>query len=194
MEQNYAMMSDESLLLLCESSEEALETLIRRHFRMVNACARSLFLVGAEENDLIQEGLIGLLSAIRSYDADSGTPFQTYAKICVKRRMISAVRAANAEKNAPLNDSVSLHTVTIDPHTDETGTDPEATYLGKERMTDLLQTLQPQLSAFEQQVLQYYLEGYSGREIAHALHRPAKSADNAIQRIRSKAAKSFFRR
>ena len=190
MEQNFSTMTDEALLLQCQGSEAALEALIRRHFRLVTACARSFFLVGAEESDLIQEGMIGLLGAIRSYRAEQDVSFPSYAKLCIRRHMISAVRAANAEKNLPLNDAIPL-----DDYEEQINRmDPETAYLGKERMEDLLAALRSQLSAFEQAVLQLYLEGFSGREIALTLHRPAKSADNAIQRIRSKAAKLFPRR
>ena len=184
MDQNFSTMTDEALLLQCQGSEAALEALIRRHFRLVTACARSFFLVGAEESDLIQEGMIGLLGAIRSYRAEQDVSFPSYAKLCIRRRMISAVRAANAEKNSPLNDAIPL-----DDYEEQINRmDPETAYLGKERMEDLL------AAEFEQAVLQLYLEGFSGREIALTLHRPAKSADNAIQRIRSKAAKLFPRR
>ena len=181
-------LTDEALLTQCRSSEDALETMIRRHFRLVTACARSFYLVGAEESDLIQEGLIGLLGAIRSYDTEKETEFPAYARICIRRRMISAVRAAAGEKNAPLNDALPLSQLLKDAE------NPETAYLGKERMEDLLASLRTQLSKFEQQVLALYLEGYSGREIALRLQRPAKSADNAIQRIRTKAAKTFPRR
>lgn len=187
MEQELTTLTDAALLAQCQSSDAALEALIRRHFRLVTACARSFFLAGAEESDLVQEGLIGLLGAIRSYNPARETDFPAYASVCIRRRMISAVRAANAEKNSPLNDSVPLDTQDSAPSTEE----PEAAYLGKEGREDLLSRLRSQLSPFERQVLPLYLEGYSGREIARLLERPAKSADNAIQRIRAKAAKTF---
>ena len=186
MDEDLTLMTDEALLLLSQSSEEALETLIRRHFRLVKGCARSLFLAGAEESDLIQEGLIGLLGAIRSYDPEKEAGFPAYASLCIRRHMITAVRRANASKNAPLNDALPL----LEHAEERADSDPEDVYLGKERM----QTLLEQLSGFEQQVLQLYLEGYSGSEIALTLHRPTKSVDNAIQRIRSKAARTFPRR
>lgn len=182
--------TDEALLAQCQSSEQALETLIRRHFRLVSACAHSFYLVGAEESDLIQEGLIGLLFAIRSYDPTAEASFPAYARLCIRRRMISAVRAANAEKNAPLNDSVSLGVFTEEASCDG----PESAYLGKEANEARMAQLEAQLSPFEQNVLRLYLEGWSGSEIARMLNRPAKSADNAIQRIRRKAAELFPRR
>ena len=181
-------MTDAALLLRCQTSELALETLIRRHFRLVTACARSFYLTGAEESDLVQEGMIGLLGAIRSFDPEKETEFPGYAGVCIRRRMISAVRSASAEKNAALNEALPL------PLSAEDASDPETVYLGKERMEDMLASLRSQLSKFEQQVLTLYLEGYSGREIALRLQRPVKSADNAIQRIRAKAAKTFPRR
>lgn len=182
-------MTDEALLPLCKTSEDALETMIRRYFRLVTACAHSFFLVGAEQSDLVQEGLIGLLAAIRSYDPEQELPFPAYARLCIRRRMISAVRSANAEKNGPLNDAVPL---AFDGGA--VGSDPEAAYLGKEQTEDLLAELNTRLSKLEREVLRLYLEGWSAREIAERLQKPVKSADNAIQRIRAKTASLFPRR
>lgn len=183
-------LTDETLLAQCESSEQALETMIRRHFRLVTACAHSFFLVGAEESDLVQEGLIGLLSAIRSFDPAQDVSFPAYAKLCIRRRMISAVRAANAEKNAPLNDSVPLESYNKETQFD----DPESAFLSKEHIEALMAQLEAQLSPLEQSVLRLYLDGYAAQEIALTLHRTPKSVENAIQRIRNKAAKTFPRR
>ena len=185
-------LSDADLLARCRDSEAALELMLRRYARLVSACARAYYLVGAEESDLIQEGMIGLLSAIRSYDEAEGVAFPVYAKLCIRRRMISAVRAAGAGKHAPLNDSVSLQEGCFAAARDELPlSDPETLFLGKERTVDLLQTLHAQLSPFERQVLRLYLTGFSGREIAQTLGRSTRSAENAIQRIRGKAAALF---
>lgn len=184
-------MTDEQLALLAGQDGDALEALLRRHLRTVKSCARAYFLVGAEESDLVQEGMIGLLSAIRSYEPSAQTPFEAYAILCIRRRMISAVRSANADKHAALNGALPLPEQGAE---EQPGADPEAVYLGKERTNDLLAALEGELSAFERRVLPLYLEGWSGREIAQRLGRPARSADNAIQRIRAKAARLFARR
>lgn len=181
-------LSDDALLSLCKTSDSALEALIRRHFRIVNACARSYFLIGAEESDLIQEGMIGLLSAIRSFHPEEETPFAAYAALCVRRQMISAVRAANANRNAALNGALPLDVFTTGPS--GSVEDPEKTYLGKERFDELKECLSP----LERKVFAPYLEGLSSREIAQKLDCTVKSVDNAIQRIRAKAKGLYFGR
>ena len=184
-------LTDEELLSRCNHSEIALETMLRRYSRLVTACARAYYLVGGDESDLIQEGMLGLLSAIRSYEASSGVQFPAYARICIRRRMISAVRADSAEKNGVLNGSVSLHSISPNLKSDALLPDPETLYLGKERSIDLLEALQAQLSPYERRVLPLFLDGCSAEEIAAAFGRTKHSAENAIQRIRIKARSLF---
>lgn len=184
---DFSTMTEEQLLQRSKESDAALETLLRRHLRTVKRCARAFFLVGAEESDLIQEGMIGLLAAIRSYEPAAQTTFPAYAALCIRRRMISAVRSANADRHAALNGAVPLSSGVGELP----AADPETLLLDKESMNAQLSALELRLSPFERQVLPLFLEGYSGREIAELLRRPRRSADNAIQRIRAKASALF---
>ena len=182
MVEEYNQLSDRELLAQSGDSHDAMRSLIARYTRLVRICARPLFLAGGDHEDLLQEGMIGLLDAIRSYDPEAGTPFESYASVCIRRRMISAVRAASALKHTPLNDSVPLEvfcTAVIDP---------EAEMIGKEEQQQRLDALYTVLSPIEEKVLRLYLRGYSYQEIAERVERPQKSVDNAIQRIRRKAA------
>ncbi|MBR4656715.1 MAG: sigma-70 family RNA polymerase sigma factor [Oscillospiraceae bacterium] len=176
-------LSDLELLARSSGSHDAMRALIIRYTRLVRICARPLFLAGGDHEDLVQEGMIGLLDAIRSFEPDTGTPFESYAAICIRRRMISAVRSASARKHAPLNDSVPLGGSCM------SSTDPEAEFIDREAHQARLNALYPVLSPIEESVLRLYLEGCSYREIAQRVNRPQKSVDNAIQRIRRKATK-----
>ena len=125
-EQNFADLPDEELAVRANRSAAAMETLITRYSRTVRVCARPLFLAGGDQEDLFQEGMIGLLYALRSYDPSSGTPFRAYALVCIRNKLISAVRAAAANKHAPLNDSVSFHTFSQDETVPDAGRRPSA--------------------------------------------------------------------
>ena len=182
------MLSDEELLTAMENGDlSAQDILIRRYTRVVRACARPYFLSGGDSEDLIQEGMLGLLSAIRSFDAAKAS-FHTFAVLCIRRSMISAVRAAQNKNNNILNDSLS-----IDQIISEDGNafslaeqDPEALIIDRDERRRLNQKFLSALSEFEQHVLTLYLNGFSYQEMAASLHRPAKSIDNAVQRIRRK--------
>lgn len=189
-EQSCAELPDEELAARSNDSAAAVETLIARYSRMVRACARPLFLAGGDQEDLFQEGMIGLLYAIRSYDPSSGTPFRAYALVCVRNKMISAVRAAAAIKHAPLNDSVSFHTFSQDETVPESmRADPETEVIGREGASELLDALRFSLSASEKEVLSLYLQGLSYSEIAALRGKTNKSVDNTVQRIRRKTLK-----
>ena len=179
----YSQFSDLELLARSEHSQDAMHELITRYTRLVRACARPLFLAGGDHEDLVPEGMIGLLDAIRSYAPELGTPFEAYAALCVRRRMYSAIRAAAAQKHAPLNDSLPLDTLAVS-QTD----DPEAELISRERQRDLMKRLNDCLSSAERTVLGHYLEGASYLEISRRVGKPLKSVDNAVQRIRRKAA------
>ena len=189
MEEALSTLPDRELVLRSSDTPGATEILLRRHAKLIRSLARPLFLTGADHEDLVQEGMIGLLQAIRTYRPESDTSFQTYAAVCVQRRLISAVRAASAQKHAPLNDYVSFHSFSFDIITDESlKADPEADFIGREGFNEFMNALQSQLSSLEKKVLPLYLSGLSYREIGEQLHKDAKSADNAVQRIRKKAA------
>ncbi len=182
-------MSDEALTTQAKSSPDALEALVIRYARLVRSCARPLYLVGGDHEDLVQEGMIGLLSAARTFSPDSGTPFQSYAAVCIRSRMISAIRAASAQKHAPLNDSVSIQTFSFDSLSDENlKADPETSLIVREGFDEFMRSLQSRLSVTERRVLQLYLDGLSYAEIARQLRKSVKAVDNAVQRIRKKAA------
>ena len=161
---------------------------------MVRACARPLFLAGGDGEDLIQEGMFGLIQAIREYDADKAASFHTYAEICIRNRLFSALRAASRGKHYPLNESISLDTPSFDSSSytagtlDPSHTDPELLIAERDHVESLLESTRKQLSEFEAKILGYYLEGLSCHEIAKAVGKSPKSVDNAVQRVRRKAA------
>lgn len=183
---------------LCEAAKagdsEAVECLVGRYSKLVKACARPYYIASAEPEDLMQEGMLGLWRAVLSYDSTRGVPFSAYAKACIDRRICSAMRAAYAQKHEPLNTSVPLEKPLFEdsaeshPRTSAIASDPEALVIGMEEQAERLRRLRDLLSVFESQVLSLYLEGLSYDEIAERVHKPRKSVDNAIQRIRRKSA------
>ncbi|MBR2521090.1 MAG: sigma-70 family RNA polymerase sigma factor [Oscillospiraceae bacterium] len=161
---------------------------------MVRACARPYFLAGGDSEDLIQEGMLGLLNAVRDYRADRNTAFRTYAQICIKRRLISAIRSDARYKNLPLNKAVSYHPFSFDCEDSipqQSVPDPEEVLIGQEQADERTAQLKKELSGLEEKVLELYLDGYSCSEIAHSLGREIKAVDNAIQRVRRKALRLF---
>ncbi|WP_297196050.1 sigma-70 family RNA polymerase sigma factor [uncultured Flavonifractor sp.] len=188
---------DETLCTLAASGDrQAEEALVVRYNRLVRICARPYFLAGGDSEDLIQEGMVGLLAAIREYDPAKAASFRTYAEICIKNRLFSVIKAAARDKHIPLNNSVSFGTPLFsgngDPLTfcvpDEQETDPEEILLSRESFRERLDTLIGQLSGFEASVLRLYLNGLSYSEIAAEVNKSPKSVDNAVQRIRRKLA------
>ena len=177
----YSELTDEQLCSLSAESPEALECLIERSLSLVRACARPYFLAGGDSEDLIQEGMVVLLSAIANYQPSREIPFRTYAGTCIRSRIVSAVRSSLAGKHRPLNDAVSL------PEDALPQPGPEEQLLRREETEVFLSSLTQSLSALERQILPLYLEGRSYREIAECIGRPEKSVDNAVQRIRRKA-------
>lgn len=171
---------------MADSSNDAMRELIRRHSRLVRACARPLFLAGGDHEDLVQEGMIGLVEAIRTYSPQSGVPFLSFAALCIRRRMLSAVRAASAQKHSPLNDSIPFEVVPSDSHP-SSGMDLEAELIEREGLRELMTALRKKLTSVETAVLTCYLEGCSYQEISQHIDKPIKSVDNTVQRIRRKA-------
>lgn len=185
--------------LATRGDRDAEETLVARYNRLVRICARPFFLAGGDSEDLIQEGMIGLVSAIRGFQAGREAKFRTYAEVCIKNRIRSAARAASRDKHSPLNQSVSLGAPLLDQATEGYGNDelrqrtesPEDMLIGREEREDRMTSLLERLSRFEKMVLDLYLDGFSYSEIALRLDKPVKSVDNAVQRIRQKAAEWF---
>ncbi len=193
-------LTDEVLCLQAASGDRiAEETLVMRYNRLVRICARPYFLAGGDSEDLIQEGMVGLLSAIRMFNPEREASFPTYAEICIKNRVLSAIKAASRDKHTPLNTYVSFETPSLDGNTDyyAYGTaqqrldDPEAILIGREVLQERMDVLRGQLSGFEASILGLYLNGLSYSEIAAEVNRSPKSVDNAVQRIRRKLAQHF---
>ncbi|MDE6107983.1 MAG: sigma-70 family RNA polymerase sigma factor [Oscillospiraceae bacterium] len=184
--------SDEELChLVGRGDPTAEECLAARYSRLVRVCARPYFLVGGDSEDLLQEGMIGLLSAIRSFDAEGDTQFSAYAETCIRNRIYSAIRSASRGKWSPLNSSLSLDPAIME---EEMGyaeqlqvESPEEALIGKEESSRRKEALAKELSRFEAIVLDRFLEGLSYAQIADLTGKPLKSVDNAVQRIRRKA-------
>ena len=195
-------ITDETLCARAASGDRAAEeTLVLRYSRLVRVCARPFFLAGGDSEDLIQEGMLGLLSAIREFRSDRGARFRTFAELCVRRRIISVVRAAAGVKHSPLNDYVSLDPSLFLAHQDFTffGTayhqqrNPEDVVIHEENLSTLEEAIRKGLTGLEAQVLACYLHGLSYAEIAEEVQRSTKSVDNAVQRIRRKIAQYLSR-
>jgi len=184
--------SDQQLcVLVAQGSARAEEELVGRYSRLVRICARPLFLAGGDSEDLIQEGMVGLLHAMRTYDPERQAQFRSYAEVCIRSRLLSAVRAAGRDKHSPLNHYVSLETPLFDTAASIQGDNPEDMLIDREIRNERLSALKDQLSGFEAKILRLYLGGLSYGEIARQIGRSAKSVDNAVQRIRRKLARQL---
>lgn len=190
---------DESLCRLAASgSREAEEILVCRYTRLVRTCARPFFLIGGDSEDLTQEGMVGLIKAVREYDAEKAASFRTFAEVCIRNRLYSVLRAAARDKHLPLNQSVPLDPPFFDSNSYTSGTNdlaqgnPETFLIDREHTAALLTGVRKQLSEFEAKILGYYLDGLSCREIAGLVGKPPKSVDNAVQRIRRKVARQLI--
>ena len=193
------MQSDEELCLLAASGNRlAEEALVTRYNRLVRTCARPFFLAGGDSEDLTQEGMVGLIPAVREYDAGKEASFRTFAEICIRSRLYSVLRASARDKQQPLNQSLSLDDSHFDSNPLTSGTNnlaqrnPEDFLIDREHTAALLSGVRKQLSEFEAKILGFYLDGLSCREIAKAVNKPPKSVDNAVQRIRRKVARQLL--
>ena len=195
--EDYNSFSDEKLQKLASDGDAQAENLLAaRYSELVEICARPYFLVGGESADLTQEGMFGLLSAIREYRDSIGVPFKAYASLCVRRRILSAVKSAARMKHFPLNQGVSLEETLSNPSSEATARlvldqrrTPEEQVLARESAKEFFHSFSRYLSSFEQDVLHLYLDGYSYRAIAEQLGKKEKTVDNAVQRIRRKLAR-----
>lgn len=191
MPESLSSLTDEQLCALCGQSGQALEELVRRFQKLVRICARPYFLTGAEADDLMQEGMLGLLRAAALYDPAREASFRTFAAVCIRSRLVSAVRAAGAPRHKLLNESVPLCSFSLDASSHEAPLSPvepspEELLIGQEEFAELRSRLRSALSGLENQVLELYLEGLSYGEIGRALQKSTKTVDNAVQRIRRK--------
>ena len=185
-------MTDEQLCQLSsDGSRQAEEILASRYHRLVRSCARPFFLAGGDSEDLLQEGMFGLLKAMREYDGTRDASFHTFAEMCIRRRLYSVLKAANSAKHFPLNQSVPLNPSLFDASSSFAQVDPEDLLIDREKAAAMLEDVRKQLSDFEVKILGYYLEGLTCREISETVCRTPKSVDNAIQRIRRKVARQL---
>jgi RNA polymerase sporulation-specific sigma factor len=192
----YELMVDEDVVEYArEGSAVALEFMINKYKNFVRAKARSYFLVGADREDIIQEGMIGLYKAIRDFRSDKLSSFRAFAELCITRQIITAIKTATRQKHIPLNSYVSLNKPIYDEDSDRTlldvlsGTkvsDPEELIINREEFGDIEEKMGEILSELEWKVLMAYLDGKSYQEIAVELHRHVKSIDNALQRVKRK--------
>lgn len=189
MEHRFLNSSDEELCLDAAQGDPRAETeLVSRYGWLVRACARPLFLAGGDSEDLVQEGLLGLLDAIREFDSSRDAGFATFARVCIQNRLRSAVRSAAREKHMALNAAVPLEEREASEGGQEPG-NPEDVIIAREAWREEMTRLGRELSPFEREVLGQYLDGFSYQEIAQATGRPLKAVDNAVQRIRRKLAR-----
>ena len=187
-------LSDETLCAMAaEGDSHAEEVLIIRYRRIVLIRSRSYYLMGGDNEDLVQEGMIGLLKAIRLYDPGRGASFQTYANLCINHALISAVTAAARNKQLPLNSSISFENPLfaenfgyLSGQESDQNLNPEDLLITQEEIQERLDSIQTRLSEFERCILGYYLKGLTYSEISRQAGRPIKSVDNAVQRVRKK--------
>ncbi|MBQ5349609.1 MAG: sigma-70 family RNA polymerase sigma factor [Oscillospiraceae bacterium] len=197
--EDYTHLSDEQLQSLAASGDSAAEELLADRFSsLAQLIAQSYHIAGADSDDLAQEGRVGLISAIRGYKDSLGVPFHSYAEICIRRRIFSAIRSAARWKHTPLNNGVSLEETLTAPKRDtnarilsEQRRTPEEQVLARESAEEFSDSFSRLLSPFEQSVIRLYLDGYSYRAMACRLDRDEKSIDNAVQRIRRKLARIY---
>ena len=196
---DYSSMSDEDIVALCRSGDNvAEEYLLNKYKNFVRSKARSYFLIGADHEDIVQEGMIGLYKAIRDFRPDKLSSFRAFAELCITRQIITAIKTATRQKHIPLNSYVSLNKPLYDEESDRTlldviiegrATNPEELIIGQEDLSSINHKIDEVLSGLEQEVLRAYLDGKSYQEIADNLGRHVKSIDNALQRVKRKLEK-----
>ena len=200
----YSNLTDEQIILQIKQGDEAsLTYLLDKYRELVNVKVGKYFMIGAEREDIVQEGMIGLFKAIKNYDTNKQSSFKSFANICIERQLITAIKSSNRQKHIPLNSYLSLNTAAYDNNDDngielidtfdsKTIEDPLETIMKKEYYKEVENAVNKNLSKFEKQVLDRFLKGESYVAIAERLDSPVKSVDNAIQRIRKKAIKNMF--
>lgn len=195
----YKELSDEEIVQLCHNGDSmAEEFLLNKYKNFVRSKARSYFLIGADHEDIVQEGMIGLYKAIRDFKQEKLSSFRAFAELCITRQIITAIKTATRQKHIPLNSYVSLNKPLYDEESDRTLLDilmegttsnPEEMIINQENLGTIHQKINEVLSGLEQEVLTAYLDGKSYQEIAEALGRHVKSIDNALQRVKRKLEK-----
>ena len=186
----YLKYTDEQLWHLAASGlSDAEGALVERYVRLVRICARPLFLAGGAAEDLIQEGMVGLLAAVRRFSPEKDASFKTFAEHCIRNRLFTAVKSASRPRHLPLNEYIPIESSHFDENQSNSHLylrDTEDLIISRERVGEIVKILDDSLSVFESRVLELYLNGYSYGEIAEKINKPPKSVDNAVQRIRKK--------
>ena len=195
-ETNYTQLDDEALIAALRQGDKlAEEALYARYKQVVRSKARTYFLVGADREDIIQEGMIGLYKAVCDYEFDKQASFRVFAELCIMRQIISAIKSATRKKHMPLNTYVSLNRSVFEGDTERTlmdmlsgnhVSDPEELYIGQENYQAVSDHIHSALTPLEKNALSLYLKGYSYQQIADSLNRSVKCVDNAIQRVKKK--------
>lgn len=201
----YNKLTDEETIAKIKSGDEqALAYMLDKYKDLVHMKVGKYFMIGAEKDDIIQEGMIGLYKAIKTYDESKNNTFKTFANMCIERQLITAIKTSNRQKHMPLNSYLSLNISAYDKNNDDDSTelidtfnsqtieDPLETIMKKEQYTEIEKAIDKNLSDFEKKVLDRYMKGESYTIIAKRLDSPVKSIDNAIQRIRKKAIKNIL--
>nr|WP_093857690.1 RNA polymerase sporulation sigma factor SigH [Tenuibacillus multivorans] len=194
--QDWQELDDESIVkYVHEGDIQALDYLINKYRSFVRAKARTYFLIGADREDIVQEGMIGLYKAIRDFQSEKLSSFKAFAELCVTRQIITAIKTATRQKHIPLNSYVSLDKPIYDEESDRTlldviaeheTSDPEKLLINREKFVDMEDKMDELLSELEREVLHLYLDGQSYQEISLQLNRHVKSIDNALQRVKRK--------
>ncbi len=189
-------LSDEELVSIAQNgNDEALELILSRYKNLIHAKAKPYFLAGADDDDIMQEGFIGLYKAVKDFDGERFPVFKVFAGVCIKRRIITAVKAASRKKHLPLNSYVSLDKNTYDDDSDVTLLDvmafnelqdPEAIFIDRENVDGMEYKINKALSKLELKVLLSYIDGMSYNEISKQLNKDVKAVDNALQRVKKK--------
>jgi len=192
----FSGLADEQVVAMAQSGDSvASEYLLCKYKNFVRSKARSYFLIGADHEDIVQEGMIGLFKAIRDYQAERLSSFRAFAELCITRQIITAIKTATRQKHVPLNSYISLNKPIYDEESDRTLMDvivegraqnPEELIIGREDLVSIRDRVDQVLSSLEQDVLNAYLDGKSYQEIADKLGRHVKSIDNALQRVKRK--------
>ena len=200
----YGNYTDEQIVsLIKQGDEKALSYLLEKYKNLVNIKVGKYFIIGAEREDIMQEGMIGLFKAIKSFNPEKQNTFKSFANICIERQLITAIKSSNRQKNIPLNSYLSLNTAAYDNNEEDSVElidtfdsklieDPLETVMKQEYYEKIQNAVNKNLSKFEKQVLDRFVKGESYQIIAQRLDSPVKSVDNAIQRIRKKAIKNMF--
>lgn len=196
MQKDLSTLSDEQLVLLSvEGNIEAEETILHRYKNYVKSKARTYYLIGADNDDIVQEGMIGLYKAVRDFKPDKNITFKTFADVCITRQILTAIRTANRNKHNPLNGSLSMNAPLFN---DDSGTsfinliqygsvsNPEEIFIVDESLKEIKNEISKKLSGFENNVLKLYMDGLSYVEISETIGKSIKSVDNALQRIKKK--------